>query len=191
MKDFFFFFFLFFLSFVFLPFFWKNSAVCPSSEKLQQDTDAFCFRHYPALVLIGIFCPIAFGCSRPTRLYFPNKLALCAVMKFISDFRRQQAGTRIVYLSLPQGPGSSSYTQRHQGPLLGSLFLKSENGALCRGMKHQTVTVTLPQIISNWNTIEAYCYVARERERERERERMSSICVFLSCSVVAALQKLH
>lgn len=96
---------------------WKNSAICPSSEQLPQDTDAFCFRHYPTLVLIGSFCPVSFGCSLPTRIYFPNKLALCAVMKFISDFRRQQAGTRIVYLSLPQGPGSSSYTERHQGPL--------------------------------------------------------------------------
>jgi hypothetical protein len=99
---------------------WKNSAICPSFEQLPQDTDAFCFRHYSALVLIGSFCPIAFGCSRPTRLYFPNKLALYAVMKFISDFCRQQAGTRIVYLSLPQGSGLSSYTERHQGPLPGS-----------------------------------------------------------------------
>ena len=96
---------------------WKNSAICPSSEQLPQDTDAFCFRHYPTLVLIGSFCPVAFGCSIPTRLYFPNKLALCAVMKFISDFRRQQAATRTVCLSLPQGPGSSSYRERHQGPL--------------------------------------------------------------------------
>jgi hypothetical protein len=113
-------------------------------------------------------------------------LALYVVMKFISDFRRQQAGTRIVYMSLPQGPGSSSHRTSPGTASWISCFLKVR-------MEHCAEAWSTKQ----WQPLYHKLFLIETRSkhivtlRERERERMSSICVFLSCSVVAALQKLH